>query len=95
MDYKKINLFGKQKSRGTYDDFYNTEKYDTIEQAYEANDYVECDFVRDHHGDLYIEAKNVKNPDRRIYHRLHHQRPVAGLDVYDDEAGCELAESLL
>jgi len=94
MKYEKINLFGKQQSRGTFDDFFNTEKHDSLQKAYEANDYVECDFVKDEEGTLYIEAKNVSKPDVRKHHRLNYQRPVAGLDVSDDNAGCELAVSL-
>jgi hypothetical protein len=94
MNYEKINLFGTQQSRGTFDDFFDTEKYDTLQQAYDANDYVECDFVKDGEGVLYIEARNVKAPENKKYHRLMIQRPVCGLDVVDDNAGCELAVSL-
>ena len=94
MNYEKVNLFGKQQSRGTFDDFFSTEKYNSLQQAYEANDYVECDFVKDSEGVLYIEAKNVKAPENKKYHRLIIQRPVYGLDVADDNAGCELAVSL-
>ena len=94
MEYEKVNLFGKQQSRGTFDDFFSTEKYKTLQEAYSANDYVECDFVKDENGILYIEAKNVKNQDVKKYHQLNYQRPVCGLDVSDDNAGCELAVSL-
>jgi hypothetical protein len=94
MKYEKINLFGKKQSRGTFDDFFNTEKYDSLQKAYDANDYVECDFVKDEDGTLYIEAKNVSKPDVKKHHRLNYQRPVAGLDVSDDNAGCEIAVSL-
>ena len=92
--YKKVELFGSHKSRGTFDDFFDTGKYETLQQAYDANDYVECDFVKDDAGLLYIEARHVKNPDVRKYHKLNYQRPVAGLDVSDDNAGCELAMSM-
>lgn len=94
MSYEKVALFGKQKSRGTFDDFFDTEKYGNLEEAYEANDYVQAEFVKDGEGTLYIEARNVKNPEVKKYHRLNYQRPVAGLDVSDDNAGCELAVSL-
>jgi len=94
MNYTKIELFS-HKSRGTFDDFYNTDRYGSMEEAYKANDYVECDFVKDENGILYIEARNVKNPDQQKYHRLNIQRPVFGLDVLDDTEGCELAMSLL
>lgn len=94
MKYEKIDLFGKQKSRGTFDDFYNIEKFDSLQQAYDAKDYVECNFVKDEDGILYIEAKNISKPDVKKYHRLNYQNPVAGLDSLDDNCGCELAVSL-
>jgi len=92
---KKINLFGKQKSRGSFDDFFDPSKYKTLEQAYEANDYVECDFVEDENGTIFIEARNVRQPEIRKYHKLNYQRPIFGLDVSDDSAGCGIAVSLL
>ena len=94
MGYTKIDLFGNQKSKGTFDDFFDTEKYMTMQEAYAANDYVECDFVKDDDGILYIEARHVQFPEIRKYHELNWQRPVAGLDVLDDSLGCELACSM-
>ena len=95
MSYEKIELFGKQKSRGSYDDFFNAEKYPNLEAAYNANDYVQAEFVKDEKGAIYIEVRNVNNPEVKKYHRLNYQRPFFGLDVSDDSAGCELATSLL
>lgn len=65
MTYEKIYLFGKKQSKGSFDDFFSTEKYSTIQDAYKANDYVECDFVKDENGTLYIEARNIKNPSEK------------------------------
>ena len=84
MSYDKIALFGKQQSKGTYDDFFDTSKFETLQQAYDANDYVQCDFVKDENGTFFIEARNVKNPDVKKYHKLNYQRPVFGLDISDD-----------
>lgn len=95
MSYERVELFGKQKSKGSFDDFFDAKKYPSLQKAYEADDYVECDFVKDETGTLYIEARATKQPDVRKYHRLNYQRPVAGLDVSDDNAGCALAYSLL
>lgn len=95
MSYERVELFGKQKSRGTFDDLFDSKKYQSIQEAYAANDYAECDFVKDEKGVLYIEAKNMKRPDIRKYHRLNYQRPVMGIDVSDDNAACELAFSML
>lgn len=94
MEYRKIHLFGKKESKGSFDDFYSTEKFKSLQEAYEKGDYVECDLVKDSEGVLYIEAKNVKNPDVKKYHRLIYQRSFAGVDVSDDKAACELAVSL-
>lgn len=91
MKYEKIELFGKQKSRGTFDDFYSTEKYNSLQEAYDANDFVICDFVKDEEGILYIEAMNVKNTDIKKYHRLIIQQPFAGLDSQDDYIVCKIA----
>ncbi len=94
MEYEKIALFGPKKSRGTFDDFYSL-KYKSLQDAYAANDYVECNFVRDEKGILYIEARNVKNPDERKYHKLEIQRCFLGLDVLDDNMASKMAETLL
>lgn len=95
MNYTKISPFGKQESRGTFDDFYNTEKYKSLADAYKKNDYVEIDFVSDKENIIYLEAKNVSNPESKLYHKLNYQHFPAGLDISDDNAGCELADKLL
>lgn len=94
MTYEKINLFGPKGSRGSFDDFFDTKKYETIQEAYAANDYVECDFVKDEEGVLYIQAANVKNPAVQKLHRLNYQRCPFGLDVSDDHEGVNMAVSL-
>jgi hypothetical protein len=96
MNYRRIELFGNHVSRGTFDDVYETEKYNgDILKAYEANDYAECDFVMDDDGILYIEAKHVAHPDRKLYHRLIVQHCPAGLAEIDDAFGAALAITLL
>lgn len=94
MAYERIYLFGKKESRGTFDDFFSTEKYATLQDAYKANDYVECDFVKDEGGTLYIEARNVQKPDEKKYHKLNYQHCPAGIDVLDDSLGAEMACSM-
>ncbi len=94
MEYRRIELFGKIKSRGTFDDFFSTEKYKSLEEAYAAKDYVECDFVKDENGVIYIEGRNVKNPEEKKYHRLIYQNCPFGLDVLDDNMGIQLATAL-
>ena len=94
MNYTRIYLFGKRQSRGSFDDLYSVEKYNSLQEAYDANDYVECDFVKDENGTLYIEAKNVKNTDIKKYHKLIYQNCPAGVDALDDQLACELAVTL-
>lgn len=94
MEYTIIDLFGKHGSRGTFDDIFSN-KYESKEDAYAANDYVQADFVRDENGILYIQAFNVKDPEIKKLHKLNYQRPVAGLDVMDDSMGADMAATLL
>lgn len=94
MAYERIYLFGKQNSRGTFDDFYDTEKYTSMKEAYKANDYVECDFVKDENGILSIEARNVKRPEFRVYMKLKYQNCPFGIDALDDELAAAMACSL-
>lgn len=93
--YEVIDLFGNNKSRGTFDDIFSTEKYESLEQAYEANDYVQCDFVKNQNGTLFIEIKNMKNPDKKFYHILLFQNCPAGLDMIDDEMAVNLALTMI
>jgi len=95
MAYKKINLFGNKKSRGTFDDIFSTEKHPSLQEAYDSNDYVECDFVKDEKGIIYIEAKHVANPEVKKYHKLNYQHCPAGLDQLDDSIAFEMATTLL
>lgn len=92
MNYTKVNLFGAQ-SKGTFDDICD-QKYSTIQDAYAQNDYVECNFVKDDEGILYIEAYHIKKPEEKLYHRLTWQDPRFGLDTIDDQLGCEMATKL-
>lgn len=92
--YLRVELFSGQKSRGTFDDFYDNESYDSLEDAYTANDYVECDFVKDEEGIIYIECKHSQSHDVKKYHRLNYQRPVFGIDALDDGIAVEVAISM-
>ncbi len=92
--YNKIYLFGKKESRGSFDDFYSTEKYDSIQSAYENNDYIECDFVKDEGGTIFIEARNVKSPEVKKYHRLNFQHCPFGIDALDDSLAVQMATTL-
>ena len=88
---KKVNLYS-TKSRGSYDDFYNSEKYNTLQDAYEANDYAEANYMRDDMGTLFIE---VTYKDKKEVHRCGWQNPVCGPDVMDDNAVIKIVDKLM
>lgn len=92
--YKVVNPFPDHTSKGTWDDIYSTEKYDTITEAYKANDYVKGDYVRDEDNVLYIRLKHTlaENP---VYYQLQIQKCFAGIDMFDDETACHLAARML
>lgn len=94
MTYKKIFPLGKRPSKGGFDDFYSTEKYKSLEDAYHADDFVKVDFVTDENDIVYFEFYNVKNPDEKKHHRLEIQRFPFGIDVFDDQAACTIAPTL-
>lgn len=95
MKYEVIDLFGTQQSNGTFDDIFSTEKYANLKEAYAANDYVKCDYVKDEEGIIHIEIKNVKRPEQKLYWRLLIQNPFAGIDVLDDKQAVSFALKLI
>ena len=94
MSYETFYLFGKKQSRGAFDDFFDIKKYENLKQAYDAADYVHCDFVKNESGEIFIQAYNVSKPDEKKYHRLNYQHCPAGLDGLDDSLACEMAATL-
>lgn len=92
---KKIHLFGLRPSRGTFDDIYNNTKYKNLEDAYKANDYAQCDFMRDENGTVHVVVFNPKNPDEKKTHTLVYQNCPAGLDIFDDQSIVNLALSMI
>lgn len=95
MSYKIIDPIGhKEESKGTFDTFFSSEKYNTLQDCYNANDYIVGNFVEDEEGVVYIELFSSKNPKTKKYHRLIHQNIRAGIDMIDDSLACKLAESL-
>ncbi|MCK9209258.1 MAG: hypothetical protein M0P61_00340 [Ignavibacteriaceae bacterium] len=95
MSYTKISLFGERKGVGTFETFFNTGKYKSIDEAIKINDYVIVDFVKDDKGIIYFEIKHSQRQNESIYHRLNIQRPICGIDVSDDVVCCEIVETLL
>lgn len=94
METEVISLFGKRQSEGTFDDFFDPEKYSSYEKAKENHDFVKCDFVKDKEGVLYISAYHIAYPENKLFHKLNYQHCPAGLDVSDDSEGAKLAAKL-
>jgi len=91
-----LALLGPRVGPGTFDIFFDTEKYKTQEEAIAANDCVIIDFVRKD-GDIYFEAYHTKEPGVLLYERLEIQHFIAhiGIDTRDDQRACRLAQELL
>lgn len=92
---KVIAPFGKKESKGTFDDFFSTEKYSSIKEAYENNDYVHADYVTDEDGTLFIEAHNSQKPEVKKQYKLNFQNCPFGIDVFDDSSAANMASTLL
>lgn len=92
---EKIQPFGQRPSKGTFDDIYNSQKYPSIEEAYKANDYAQCDFMKDEKGTVHVVVFNPKNPENKKTYTLTRQHFPAGLDIYDDQSIINIALSLI
>lgn len=93
MTYKKIYPLGKNKSVGSFDDFFSKD-YENIEQAWEKNDFVVVDFVEDENEIRYFEFYHIRTPETKKHHRLEIQHFPFGIDVFDDKSACEIAPTL-
>jgi len=96
MEYKVIpNLYGYNNSKGTYDDFFDTDKYKTHLDSVEADDFVKVDYVTDDNNTLGVLIYHTKNPEEKRHYQLSWQHPVAGRDILDDNYIAEVADKLL
>lgn len=95
MSYKKISPLGKREGVGTWDTFFDTEKYSSPDDAAKHNDYVAADFVKDEKGTILFEIYHSKKPEDKKYHRLNFQHFPFGVDILDDSLGAEIAVNLL
>lgn len=96
MEYEKIEDFKhpENTSRGTFSDAFDNDKYETIEEAYKENDFVQVDYVRDSNGVLYYKAFHTKQPDKFRYRKLEIQRPIRGPDLIDLKHLDEIVDEL-
>ena len=95
MIYIKIDPLGKMPGPGTYDGFWNTEKYTSMEEAMSAEDIVTVDFVQDEKGDIYFEFYHTQRPAIKLHYRLGWQRFPRGVDTRDDWAVIEISRTML
>ena len=95
--YTKISPLGPRKGSGTFDCWFDPDKYKTLEEAEQANDYVVVDFVKDEHGIIFFELYHTKDPGAKRHYELEiqHFLPFMGIDAFDDDAAERLAHKLL
>lgn len=94
MNYTKISPLGPRTGTGTFDCFFDTQKYKAIDEAIAAGDYVQIDFVKDDNGTKFFEAFHMKNPTQKVRKQLEIQHFPFGIDVRDDNNACQMAEVL-
>jgi hypothetical protein len=95
MIYTKIAPLGERPGPGSYDGFWNMEKYKSMEEAMSAGDFVTIDFVQDERQIIYFEFFHSKRPKIRLHYQLGWQRFPAGVDTRDDAAAIEIARTML
>lgn len=96
MEHKIIpNLYGYTNSKGTYDDFFDIDKYKTHTEAVEADDFVKVDYVVTEDNILGVQIYHTKTPDDKTYYQLSWQHPVAGRDIIDDNIIAQMADDIL
>ena len=93
--YEKIRPLPKRDGDGTYDQFWDMDKYDSLEKARKANDTVIIDFVKDEKGIIYFEFYHTKKPEEKTYYRLEWQHFPFGVDTRDDNNATKLACEIL
>ena len=89
----KFRPLGIRGGPGTFDTFFDTKKYSTWKEAFDANDAVIVDFIKED-GVIKFEAHHSSDPSKKLFHTLIYQHFPAGIDVYDDQAAIALAEQL-
>lgn len=90
-----ISPLGPRTGPGTFDTFFDTVKYKTMEAALAAHDYVVVNFVANGFGTKSFEAYHSKEPHKKAYVELEIQHFPFGIDMRDDQAACNLAVELL
>lgn len=89
-----ISPLGPRNGPGSFDTFFDIEKYESMEASIKANDYVVVDFVRDQLQVKYFQAYHIQNPKVKRYEPLMIQHFPFGIDMRDDMTASILAVSL-
>lgn len=94
---KIIAPLGPRTGLGTFDTFWDPDKYKTVEDAITAQECVVVNFVEGEGQVIYFELYHIKYPNERRHHKLIIQwfRPELGVDQRDDWAAEEIANGIL
>ena len=91
---KTIKLW-EVESVGTYDDFYDTDKYTSYEEAKNKNDFIISDFVEDDDKIKYIKIYKSNDIKTEMIYKLNYQNIIAGIDIEDDNNVYKIALKML
>jgi len=94
MTYEIISPLGPRNGDGTFDTFFDLEKYKNQDEAKSSNDLVVINFVKNEGGLIFFEGYHSKVPDRKLYRQLNYQHFPFGIDISDDNLAQELADNL-
>lgn len=94
MGFTKISPLGPRAGYGTYETFYDTAKYSSMDEAKFYDDVAVVDFVKNEDGVIFFRVYSTKTPDKFLYHELQVQHFPFGVDYGDDLAVCNLVHLL-
>lgn len=94
-NFIKISPLGPRNGPGTFDCFFDTAKYTTIEESLAANDYVIVDFEQDENGAKHFNAYHCRQPETPYREVLNIQNFPFGIDAFDDQLACQMAQTIL
>lgn len=92
---EKIYPLGKRSGIGSFDTFWDIEKYKTLQEAISKNDVIIVDFVKDDDDIIYFEFYWSYNPEEKIYQILTIQHFPLGVDIRDDRLACIQIQKML
>lgn len=97
MEYSKIMCFPGRMGPGNYDTIFNTDRYDTWEEAVGVGEAAVLDIVKDENDVKYIRIHTMRKPEENEYLRLDIQNfsPALGLDAMDDARAVNKAAEML